>query len=145
MDGDAGLEQVGGPVGAERVGVREPVGHAGGMAVAAHEPVHSDSGEGARVPVAVAAEADEQRLLVEQPDTAGERMDRDPGLQCVLDGLGDRDLALPAALAAHVEAVVAGVGARPSAIRSRPAARNRVCQRWCGGRTRAAGWRSRCL
>ena len=28
---DAGLEQVGGPVGAQRVRVREPLGHAGGQ------------------------------------------------------------------------------------------------------------------
>ena len=76
VDGDAGLEQVGGPVGPERVRVREPLGHAGGLAVAAHEPVHGDGGEGERVLVAVAAEAHEQRLLVEQPDAAGERMDR---------------------------------------------------------------------
>ena len=116
VDGDAGLEQVGGPVGAERVGVREPLGHAGGMAVTAHEPVHRDRGEGERVPIAVAAEAHEQRLLVEQPDAARERMDRRPGLERLLDGLGDGDLALAAALAVHVEPVVAGVRARTAQI-----------------------------
>ena len=46
----------------------------------AHEPVHGDGGEGERLLVAVAAEAHEQRLLVEQPNTARERMhfDRTP-------------------------------------------------------------------
>ena len=96
--------------------MREPLGHPSGQAVAAHEPVHRDGGEGERLLIAVAAEAHEQRLLVEQPDAAGERMDRSPRLERLLDGLGDGDLALTAALPAHVEAVVAGVGARAAQV-----------------------------
>jgi len=71
--------------------------------------VHGNGGEGERILVAVAAETHEQRLLVEQPDAASERMDGRPGLERLLDGLRDGDLALAAALAAHVQAVVAGV------------------------------------
>jgi hypothetical protein len=65
MDGDAGLEQVGGPVGPQGVRVREPIGDARGLAVAAHEAVHGDGGKGERLLIAVAAEAHEQWLLVE--------------------------------------------------------------------------------
>ena len=99
MDGDAGLEEVGGPVGAERVRVREPLGYACRQTWPAHEPVRGDGGQGERLLVAVAAKAHEQRLLVEQPDATGERMDLEPGLECLLDGLGDGHLALAAALA----------------------------------------------
>ena len=67
MDGDAGLEQMRGPVGPERVRVREPLGHPSGVAVATHEPVHGHGREGERLFAAVAAEAHKQRLLVEQP------------------------------------------------------------------------------
>ena len=109
VDGDAGLEEVGGPVGTERVRVCEPLGHACRQTVAAHEPVHGDRGEGERVLVAVAAEAHEQRLLIEQSGATRERMDGRPGLERLLDGFGDGDFALAAALAADVEAVVAGV------------------------------------
>ena len=76
MHGDAGLEQMGGPVGPERVRVRQPLGHPGGLAVAAHEPVDSDGGEGKRVLIAMAADPDEQWLVVEQdvlPDPAHPR------------------------------------------------------------------------
>jgi hypothetical protein len=125
VDGDARLEQVGGPVGAERMRVRQPLGHSSGVAVAAHEPVHGDGGEGERVLVAMATEADEQRLLVEQPDPARERMHRGPRIECLLNGLGDRDLALTAALAVDVEAVVAGVGTRAPQVPSAEAAQLR--------------------
>ena len=84
--------------------MRKPFRHPSRLAVAAHEPVHGDGGKGKRVLVAVAAEAHEQRLLVEQANAAGERMHLEPGLKGLLDGLGDGDLALAAALAAHVEA-----------------------------------------
>ena len=109
VDRDAGLEAVGGPVGAQRVRVREPLGHAGGRAAAAHEPVNSDGGEGERRLVAVTAEADEQRLLVEQPDTAGEGVDLQPRLERLLHRLGHGDLALAAAFPAHEQPVVPGV------------------------------------
>ena len=82
----------------------------------AHEPVHRDGGEGERLLVAVAAKAHEQRLLVEQPDAARERMHRRPRLERLLDRLRHGDLALPAALATHVQTVVAGIGARPAQI-----------------------------
>ena len=78
--------------------VREPLGHAGGRAAATHEPVHADGGEGERLLVTVAAEADEQRLLVEQPDAAGERVDLQPRLERPLNRLGHRDLPLAPAL-----------------------------------------------
>ena len=81
VDGDAGLEQVGGPVGPECVWVREPLGYAGGPARAPDEAVHRDGGEGERILIAVAAEAHKQRLLVEQPDTPRERMDCRPRLE----------------------------------------------------------------
>ncbi|MGI8413898.1 MAG: hypothetical protein ACR2QA_15695 [Solirubrobacteraceae bacterium] len=57
----------------------------------------------------MAAEADEQRLLVTQPDAVGERMDAQPHLDRVLDGFGDGDLALAAALAAHEQTMMPGV------------------------------------
>ena len=116
VDGDAGLKQVGGPVGAERVRVRQPLRHANGVAVAADEPVRGDGGEGERVLIAVAAEAHEQRLLVEQPDAASQRVDCYPALERLLDGLGDGHLAFAAALATHIQAVVAGVGARAAQV-----------------------------
>jgi hypothetical protein len=81
VHGHAGLEQVRGPVGAQRLRVREPLGHAGGCAAAAHEPVHADRGEGEGLFVTVAAEADEQGVLVEQGDPAGERVDVQPRLE----------------------------------------------------------------
>jgi hypothetical protein len=65
VDGDAGLEAVAGPEGAEGVGVREPVRDAGDDAVAAHEPVHGDGRQRERRLGGVAAEADEQGMLVE--------------------------------------------------------------------------------
>jgi hypothetical protein len=116
VDGDAGLEQVGGPVGPERVRVREPLGHPSGVAVAAHEPVDGDGGEGEGLFIAVAAEAHEQRLLVKETDPAGDRMHFEPDLERLLDGLGHRDLALATALSAHVEPVVARVGARTAQV-----------------------------
>ncbi len=109
VDGDTGLEAVGGPVGAQRVRVREPTGHAGGLAVAADEPVDGLVGEGEGWLAAVAAETDEQRLLVAQPDAVGERVDAQPRLERVLDGFGDGDLALAATLAADEQPVVPGV------------------------------------
>jgi hypothetical protein len=51
--------------------------------------VHRDRGEGERLLIAVTAEGHEQRLLIEQADAAGERVDRRPGLERLLDGLGD--------------------------------------------------------
>jgi len=72
------------------VRVREPFGHAGGRAAATHEPVHADGGQGERLLVSVAAQPDEQGLLVEQPDAAGEGMDLEPGFERLLDGLRDR-------------------------------------------------------
>ena len=84
--------------------------------MATHDPVDGHGGEGERILVAVAAQAHEQRLLVEQPDPASERMHFEPRLERLLDGRGQGDLALAAALAAHIQAVVAGVGARTAQI-----------------------------
>jgi hypothetical protein len=83
------------------VRVREPLGDAGGRAAAAHESVHGDGGEGEGLFVSVAAEADEQRLLVEQSDAAGERMDLQPRLERLLHSLRHGDLAFAAAFAAY--------------------------------------------
>jgi len=90
-----------------------------------------------------------------------QRVDLQPRVERLLGRLGDRDLALDAALAAHVEAVVARVGARPAQIArleaaqlSRPQptitqdAQQRVvraCPQASAGPERAAGSRSRCL
>ena len=65
--------------------VGEPLGHAGGLTVAPHEPVHRDGGERERLLVAVAAEAHEQRLLVEQTDAAGERVNPQQRLERQLE------------------------------------------------------------
>ena len=102
VHGDAGLEQMRSPVRTQRVRMREALGHSSRQARAAHEPVHRHGGEGERLLIAVAAETHEQRLLVEKPDPAGERVDRGPGLERLLHGLGDWHLALATALAAHV-------------------------------------------
>jgi hypothetical protein len=45
--------------------VREPLRQASGRAAAAYEPVDADGGEGERLLVSVAAEPDEEGLLVE--------------------------------------------------------------------------------
>ena len=58
--------------------------------------MHGHGGEGERVLIAVAAEAHEHLLLVEQPHATRQRMDRSPRLERVLNGLGNRDLALMA-------------------------------------------------
>jgi hypothetical protein len=70
------------------VRVGKAFGHPGSQAVAAHDPVDGDGGEGEGLLVAVAAEAHEQRLVVEQRDVAGERMDVEPRVERLLDGLG---------------------------------------------------------
>ena len=96
--------------------VREPLGHAGGRAAATHEPVHADGGEGERLLVTVAAEADEQRLLVEQPDAAGEWVNPQPCLERLLHGQRDGHLALAAAFASDEQPLVPGVGAGAAQI-----------------------------
>jgi site-specific recombinase XerD len=65
---------------------------------------------------AVAAEPDEDRLVVAQALPARERMNGKPRIERGLGLLGHADLALDAALAAHEQAVVAGVGARPPQV-----------------------------
>jgi hypothetical protein len=69
--------------------------------------VDADGGERERPLVSVTAEPHEQRLLVEQPDAAGEGMDLQPALE--LDGQGHGDLSLAVALATHEQPVVARV------------------------------------
>ena len=64
VDGDAGLEAVRRPVGPQRVRVAESLGDAGGEAGPVEDPVHGDGGEGEGLFVAVAADPDEQRLLI---------------------------------------------------------------------------------
>jgi hypothetical protein len=88
------------------VWVREPLRHAGGETVTAHDPMHSNSRQGERLLVRVTAEAHEQRVLVEQRDAARERMHRRPHLKRLLSGLGDGNLALAPTLPADKEAEV---------------------------------------
>jgi hypothetical protein len=97
VNGHASLEALRGPVGPQRMRVRELVGDARGRAATAHKPMNGDRGEGERRLVAVAAKADKQGLLVKQSDAAGERVDRRPRLQRRLHGLRDGDLALASA------------------------------------------------
>jgi hypothetical protein len=88
----AGLEAVGGPVGAQRVRVRDPLRHARRQAAAAHKPMDADGGKGERLFVSVTAEPHEQRLLIEHPDAAGERvlLAHRPGLFPKPSHLGSR-------------------------------------------------------
>jgi hypothetical protein len=116
VDRDAGLEQVGGPVGPERVRVPEPLRHSSGDTGAAHQPMHRDGREREGLLVAVAAEAHEERLIVEQRDGPRQRVDFQPGIERLLDGLGNGNLPLTATLAANVQAVMPGVGARTAQV-----------------------------
>jgi hypothetical protein len=102
VNGHAGLEQTGGPVGAERVRVGQALGHPGGQAAAAHQPVDGHSGEGERLLIAVAAQPHKEWLLVEQPNAARKRMHRRPRFESVLYRLGDRHFAFTPYLAAHI-------------------------------------------
>jgi hypothetical protein len=52
--------------------------------------------------IAMAAEAHEQRLLVEQADAARERMDCRPRLERLLNRFGNRDFALAPSLAVDI-------------------------------------------
>jgi hypothetical protein len=63
--------------------------------------VNANGGEGQRLLVSVAAEADEQRLLIEQPDAACEGVDLQPRLERPLHSLGHRHLALATAFATY--------------------------------------------
>jgi hypothetical protein len=81
----------------------------GGRAAAAREPVHADGAERERLLVSVTAEPHGQRLLVEQPDAAGEGVDLQPRLERLLHGQGHRDVALATAFVAHEQPVVPGV------------------------------------
>jgi hypothetical protein len=69
----------------------------------------ADGGQGERQLVTVTAEPDEQRLLVEQSDAAGEGMDLQPRLERLLHGHRHRDLTLAAVLPSHEQPVVTSV------------------------------------
>ena len=158
VDRDAGLEQVAGPVGPERVRVREPFGHPGGLALAAHEPVHGDGGGGRgswspwrprRANSGCSSSSPTPRAsgwtAVQASSacwTASGRTSRArPALPRRRGGGGER---LSAGGAGRGRA---GGAARLSAVRSRQgraAARSRACPRSCAGRAPAGGWRSRC-
>lgn len=73
MNRGAGLEWVRGPVGPQRVRVREAFRDAGGEAVTADEPVDRLSGQRLRFFAAVTAEPHEQRMLVAQASRLRER------------------------------------------------------------------------
>jgi hypothetical protein len=118
VHGHTGLEAVRGPVGAQRVRMREPLRHAGRRAAATHEAVHGDGGERARLLVSVTAEPHEQRLLIKQPDAAGEGMDLQPRLERLLHGQRHRDPALAPALPAHEQPVVPSIRTRTAEIAS---------------------------
>jgi hypothetical protein len=66
--------------------------------------------------VSVTAEADEQRLLVQQTDAAGEGVDLQPRLERPLHSEGYGDLALAPAFSAHEQPVVPCVGAGAAEI-----------------------------
>ena len=119
MDRDAGLKAAGRPVRPQRMRVRKPVRDASGETVTADDPVHGDRRQRQGLLVGVAAEAHEQRLLVEQRDAAGERVDRRPRVECLLGRFGDRNLALASALAAHEQTEVPRVGAGRRRSRAR--------------------------
>jgi hypothetical protein len=73
----AGLETVRSPVGTQRMRVAEPLRHASGRAAAPHDSMHGDGGQGERLFMSVAPQPDEQGLLVQQPDAAGEHYERE--------------------------------------------------------------------
>lgn len=64
----------------------------------------------------MAPQAHEQRMLIAQSDPARQRVDLDPGVNGLLHRVRNRHLALAAALAAHEQPEVAGVGARAAQI-----------------------------
>jgi hypothetical protein len=70
----------------------------------------AETGRGSWSP---SGEAHEQRLLVKQPDAVARWMHFEPRLKRLLDRLGDGNLTLPAALAAHVEPVEVRVAIAP--------------------------------
>jgi hypothetical protein len=81
-----------------------------------HEAVDGLTGHSDRVLMSVAAQAHEEWILVTQPDATSERVDLDPRLNRLVDGLGDRDLTLAAALPAHEQPIVPRVGPRAAQI-----------------------------
>jgi hypothetical protein len=99
------------------VRVREPIWDPGGEAVAVDEPVDGLGRQRLGLLAAVAAEPHEERVLVAQ-GPLGERVDPGPCIDRVLHEVGDRHLAFAAALAVHVEPVVAGVRSRAPQILS---------------------------
>ena len=66
----------------------------------------------------MAAEAHEHWLLVEQPDTPRDRMDRRPRLNRLLHGLGHGDLTFTPTFPSHIETMVASVRARAAQVPS---------------------------
>jgi len=150
-----------GPVGPERVRVRQPIGHASGLPVTTHEPMHGHGGEGEMLLVAVAAEAHKQGLLIEHPDAASERVGGPPPTPRAPAGRpqpqGPRARGRPcrARRADGGEHWTAdGAGPAPAGCAVRPrVARNprahatghsRACPRSCAGRRPAEGSHSRC-
>jgi hypothetical protein len=87
----AGLEAMGGPVGAQRVRVQEPLEHAGGRAAAAHEPVHADGGQGegaARVRDGRASRAGAARRAARPRGRRGSTFSHASSACCTASGTG---------------------------------------------------------
>ncbi len=116
VDADPGLEAVRGPVGPQRVWVREPLRYASDTAGAADKPVHSLGRESDRILVGVTTQPHEQRMLITQPNPTGERMNLDPRVDRLLHCLGHRDLTLAPTLTAHEQPEVSSVRARSAQI-----------------------------
>ena len=64
----------------------------------------------------VTADPNEQRVFIAQSDPAGKRVHLDPRLDRLVHPFVDPDLAFAAALAAHEQPEVPGVGARAAQI-----------------------------
>jgi len=96
LDRYAVLDQGGGVVAAQRVRVREPVGHSGVLGVAAEDL--RERLLRYRPARAVAREPNEDRLLVREPATAALRVHAQPRVEHSLSVRGNGDLALDVAL-----------------------------------------------
>ena len=138
VDENAGLEQVRGPVGPERVRVREPLRHARGQAQPPDEPVHGHCGERERI-LSEMKPLTTPGARAAPPPARGPRA-RDRPCRARKSGGGERWCAGGAGRGP------AGRAARPSEAHSRPgpaAARSRACPRWWAGRGPVEDWRNR--
>lgn len=110
MNGHAVLKRTGGPVGTQRVRVAESLGHPGLGGGAVDDLVDRLGGEpSGLLGAAVASEAHEDELVIPEPATARERVNRQPRRQRGVSRGGHVDLALHAALTPHKQPEMASV------------------------------------